>query len=525
MEQPNNQHGKREFDPLTKILIWIAGAPEQVLRQSPARDLTPIRATAWLMIATLFYQAALFTLIGEELFDPYREIVPVVVLAALALATFIGLIDRYAVVISGFHHEGLTELARGGIEIRGGAFNRFKLAFFLIARIGVLSVGLAMLCGLFVSLLIFSGDIHSQLEHEFQQDNAALITEQTTIVDAQIKRTEDAVKGQTAQVEALARQVGAIRQIAIDPMAGNAAIQQAEQELQSLLDQRAKIEQEIQADQTFAANEIGGIKGAGNSGRPGYGLRYRAAMQKVTDAKAHLQSIDQQLSNARARLDSLRAAASSNNDAAMQHATEQLPSFEASLKAETDKLTGLKDELAKLIAGRDAEIRKAVENAPNYIGYDNGLVSQIRVLEALSGKDRKIAVLIVLVDVVSFGLELAAVLSRVTGYAPTTFAALLARDVYMGAVRIVEEMMEELEKRQGEEPDAPESMPSKMPPDNNEGGSGAAMAVPPKSAEDPGSQPSKRKRGRPRKHPLLTVITGGNGQEPSGQRPEPPRPA
>jgi Domain of unknown function (DUF4407) len=312
MEQPNDQFCDREFDLLTKILIWIAGAPEQVLRQSPARDLTPIRATAWLMIATLLYQAALFTLISEELFDPQREMLPVAVLAALALSTFIGLIDRYAVVISGFHHEGLTELARGGIDVRGGGFARFKLAFFLMARIGVLSVGLALLCGLFVSLLIFSGDIRSRLEHEFQRENGALIAEQTTLVNSQIKRTGDAVNDQMAQVEVLSRQVDTIRQIAIDPLAGNAAIQQAEHEDQNLLDQSGKVEQEIQADQTFAANEFGGIQGAGNSGRPGYGVRFRAAMQKVTDAKAHLQSIDQQLSSARARLDALRSAASSN---------------------------------------------------------------------------------------------------------------------------------------------------------------------------------------------------------------------
>jgi hypothetical protein len=202
----------------------------------------------------------------------------------------------------------------------------------------------------------------------------------------------------------------------------------------------------------------------------------------------------------------------------MQHAKDQLPGFEEALKAETAKLTSLKDELAKLIAGRDLAIRKAVEHAPNYVGYDNGLVAQVRVVESLADNDPKIAVLIVLVDIVSFGLELAAVLSRVTGYAPTTFAALLARDVYIGAVRIADEMVKELERRGGGEPGAPQSMPAETPPGDHQGGGGAAAAEPPKSADDPVAQPPKRKRGRPRK---LTVITGGNGQEQLGQRPDP----
>jgi hypothetical protein len=554
MEQPNDPPG--DVNLLARILIWIAGAPEQVLRQSPARDFTPIRATAWLMIATLLYQAMLFTLIGEELFDPQRKMLPVILLAALSLSTFICLIDRYAVVVSGFHHEGLTELARAGIDVRGGSFARFKLAFFLIARIGVLSVGLALLCGLFVSLLIFWGDIHSKLEHEFQQNNAALIVEETTIIDSQIKRIGNAVRDQTTQVDVLSRQTDALRQTAIDPVAGNTAIQQAEREVQNLLDQRQKVEQEIQTDQTYAANEIGGIRGVGNSGKPGYGLRWRAAMQKVADAKTHLQSLDQQLANARARLDALRTGASSGKDAATRQAKDQLPHFEESLKAETAKLTGTKDELTKLIAGRDLAIRQAVEDAPNYVGYDNGLVAQISVLEALASKDRKIAILIMLVDVVSFGLELAAVLSRVTGYAPTTFAVLLARDVYLSAVRIADEMMEELDQRNGEEPDESGLPAPAGPVDGTPGSGGAAIPDPamstgeaalrseppesPVAAAPASPRPPKRGRGRPRIHPIethpprrrsaqkhspLTVITGGIEQGQQGQPSEPPMPA
>jgi hypothetical protein len=55
-----------------------------------------------------------------------------------------------------------------------------------------------------------------------------------------------------------------------------------------------------------------------------------------------------------------------------------------------------------------------------------------------------------LIDLTSFGFELAAVLAKVTSYVPTTYAALLARDAYMQVVHIVDEMMVQLNHGSGE---------------------------------------------------------------------------
>lgn len=529
MENPNVPPPASGFDWLTRILIWIAAADEELLRQSPSRDLVNIRAIAWLMVATLLYQTALFSLIGIELFDARGTIWPLIILASLGIATFILLIDRYVVVLSGFHHEGVTELARGGVDTSGGAFARIKLGFFLIVRIAILSVGLAALCGLFVSLLIFSGDIHSRIESQYLQANAGVITNATKVVDAGIERATAAVKDQTARVNALSAQVAAVRQNEIDPSGGDPAIQQTQQEVQKLLDQKDNAAKDLEANQAFAADESGGIKtGPESTGRPGFGPRYRAAMAKAADARARLQAIEKQLNAARTRLDMLRTDASSTKDSVIQRSHDQLPAFEEALKAETAKLTSLKSDLANLIANRERAIRQAVEQASNHVSYDDGFRARLVILEQIAESDTKIAVVIILVDVVSFGLELAAVLARVTGYAPTTFAALLARDVYMAAVHIADEMLTELktiEDKNSDESGASTTALSDKPLDGSPGAT--AAPVPPANGGETAQpvQAPKRKRGRPRKHGPLTVITGGNGQEHPGQPPSPRTPA
>jgi hypothetical protein len=102
---------------------------------------------------------------------------------------------------------------------------------------------------------------------------------------------------------------------------------------------------------------------------------------------------------------------------------------------------------------------------------------------------------------------------------PTSYAALLARDAYMRVVKIVDQMTGELRVVEQAPPTAPKE-PEILPPDP------ASSTKPEPGMRCPlCSQTVKRGRGRPRKNPPLTVITGGNGQEQPGQRPEPQRPA
>jgi hypothetical protein len=514
MENPNdNNNSTPKAGPWMKLLMKIAGVDEETLAHCPQHDWDNVRAVGEIMICTWLYQTALYVLVGHRTFAAAGQFRVDLVLASMFIATFILCIDSYMVMRSGWHLSGIQELQRGGLDISGGQWARFKAGFFLAIRIA-LSVGVAQLTAIFVSLVIFASDINTRTQDAYLKANAHLVAPATALVDAAIHRATEAVTAETARVNALAVQVETLRQDQVDPSSGDPQVREAQAEVSRLVEQKAKADDEVRAAETFATNEYGGVKASpGNSGITGYGLRYRAAMDQVNQAKARAAKIKKDLDAARARLDSLHSQAPAQNDAIIQRSHDQLPGFDGSLKAENAKLAALKDDLARLTAGREDAIRAAIERAPDHVEADRGFLAQIRVLERMSEEDTKIALIIILIDVISFGFELAAVLVKVTSYVPTSYAALLARDSYVRVVKIVDQMTGELRGVEHAPPTAPKE-PEILPPDP------ASETKPQPGMRCPlCSQTVKRKRGRPRKHPPLTVITGGNGQEQPGQRP------
>lgn len=490
--------------PVTKFLITLPGVDEETLRLCPQHDWDNARAVGVLMVCTWLYQASLFFIIGYRLFAAPGQIRPDLALVAGGLATFIMSIDSYMVMRSGWHLSGIAELKRGGVDISGGPLARIKAGVFLTIRI-LLSINLAQLTAIFFSLIIFDADIAARIESTYRQANAPLIAEATARVDAEIQRATEAVTTASAQLAALSAQITALRQNTIDPSANDPQLQQAQQEITQLLAEKAKADEELRTAETFASNELAGVKGAsGNSGRMGHGPIHQAAVERVANAKDHAQEAARTLEAARARLDGLRKQLASANSATKQRSQDQLPSFENARAAADAQLASLKDQLANLNRGRDAAIRNAVEQAPDYVPRDNGFLAQITALEHIAQDDPKIAAVIFLIDVTSFGFELAAVLAKVTSFVPTTYAALLARDAYLRVVRIVDEMMAELNSSpSNNDPDAgmrSRGKPTKGSPHSL--GPILAPAAPFGSPGDPPPPPPKRPRGRPRKSPL-----------------------
>ena len=480
----------------------IAGVDEETLRKCPAHDWENARAIGEAMLCVWLYQAGLCSIVGHRLFAEPGQVRIELILVAMFIATFVMLIDSYVIMRSGWHLSGIEELKRGGLDISGGPWARLKAGFFLTIRI-LLSVGLAQLTAIFLSLLIFAGDIDARTQTTWRQANAHLIVGATEPVDAEIQRATEAINAQSAHVAALATQVESLRQNEIDPSSTYTA--PAQQEVTQLLAQKAKADDELRAAETFAANELAGVRASPeNSGRAGPGPRRRAAMEQVTNAKSHAQEIDRALQAARSRLETLRNQHNAPNEAVRQQAHDQLPAFEKTLAAENTKLAALKDELTRLNQGRGDAIRAAIDKAPNHVGLDNGLLAQLRVLEEIAQANSRIAAVIILIDVISFGFELAAVLAKVTSYVPTTYAALLARDAYMGAVRMVDAMVAELNPEPEKESPKPEIVVPPQPANDNWPENGQAVRQnpfggfdePPPSAPPP---PPKRPRGRPRK--------------------------
>jgi hypothetical protein len=481
----------------TKLLLKIAGVDEETLRQCPPHDWENARAVAELMILTLLYQTALFALVGHQLWASPGQIRPDIVMGSLFVAADIMFIDSYMIMRNGWHAAGIAELKRGGLDISGGPAARIKAGVFLTFRI-MLSIGLAQLTAIFVSLLIFATDINAPIEAKYLEANKHLVGPATALVDAEIQRATESVTGQGARVTTLSAQVASLRQTEIDPSANDPQVQQAQQEVTQLMAQKAKADEDVRNAETYATNELGGIKGAaGNSGQPGRGARYRAAMEQLANARARAQEIAKALNAARERLDALRKKIPPADDMTRKRSHDQLLAFEKNLNAENGELSRLRDELTNLTHGREQAIRRAIENAPDHVGSEDGFLARISELEHIAQKDTKIAIVIGLIDVISFGFELAAVLAKVTSYVPTTYAAVLARDAYMSSIRIVDGMMTQLNE--------PEILPPRPPRDDNEGAAGSgrgpsADAIEP-APPAPAPAAPKRPRGRPRKYP------------------------
>src|SRR5580693_7606973 len=143
-----------------KLFIKITGADEETLNDCPKEDWDTVRALGELMVFTWIYQAALFAMVGHQLFAA-GHFRPDLILIAAFIATFILFIDSYMFFRSGWHLNGIREILRGGLDISGGAQASIKAAISLAVRI-LLSIGLAELTAVFISLLIFSSDIENR---------------------------------------------------------------------------------------------------------------------------------------------------------------------------------------------------------------------------------------------------------------------------------------------------------------------------------------------------------------------------
>jgi hypothetical protein len=292
----------------------------------------------------------------------------------------------------------------------------------------------------------------------------------------------------------LAQQVATLRQKQIDPSANDPLVQQAQQELNQLMTQKAAADAEVNAAENFASDELAGIRGnPRNSGQAGNGPRRRAAMERLTNAKNHVQQIEKALDAARTRLDNLRRR---SKNTVQPRTEDQLPGFQEALASESSKLADAKSELARLTSGRADAIRRHIDNAPDHVIPDDGFLAQIRALEQIAEADTKIMMVIFLIDFTSFGFELASVLAKVTSFVPTTYAALLARDAYLSSVRIADTIHSELSDLDSDGPPEPEIFPPETP------GPPPGGPIFPSDPFGSVGLAQKRPRGRPRKTTL-----------------------
>lgn len=481
---------------VTRFLLKIAAVDLDTLRRCPRQDWDNARAVAEIQLFVWAYQTSLLSITAHRLFAAPDQFRPELFVGAAFIATFILLLDSYMVMRSGWHLSGIAELKRAGIDISGGTGARVKAGVFLSIRI-LLAIGFALISAIFLGILGFDKDIEAQLQENYRRANAPLIAQATALLDADLGRRETVLAAQEGRAAALASQLKAARDAELDPLSSDPRVKTARDEVAQLLARQAKAEEDLRNAEVFAANEAGGIKAAAdNSGQVGEGPRYRAALEQAAGAKRRLQDATDALTSARTRLDAIAPRTATVPKDAKSGANEQRKLLEASLAAEDAKLKTMRDDLAALKGDREAAIRKAVESAPNHVARDDGLLAHIVVLERMARADTTIALVIGLIHLTSFGLELAAVLAKITSFVPTTYAARTASEAYLRAVRVAEELASEL--NDGPSPDTPD--PAPLPPfpgpANDNQPTNSFPAVDPFGTFY--APPSKRPRGRPK---------------------------
>ncbi len=492
-----------KFTAFKKLLLKLCAVDEEILRQCPARDHGNAFAIGEIQLCFFVYTTGLFCGVAHKLGAP-DHFRPDLLLASSFLALNLTLQDSFLFLRSGWYANGLELLKAAGVTISNGLAAQVRAIFAFLVRV-ILSVGLALLSGILAGLILFSPDIMSRILGDWRQANAHLVVAASEGVDGEIRRATDAVNTQGARVAALATQVEALRQNEIDPSSGYSS--SAQQEVRQLLEQKTKADEELRAAEKFGAAELAGLKVTSeNSGVVGNGPKRRAAMEQVANARGHAQETTRALDAARARLDKLRNQQGAPSEAVRQQAHDQLPAFEKKLTEENARWLALKGELTRLTENRGDAIRAAIEKAPNHVPLDNGLLAQLRTLDQIASANPRIAAMIILVEVVCFTFDLAAMLARGAS-TPTTYAVLLVKQTYVSAVHIADEVVSELNPKPPAEAPAPQIIIPVRPANDNFRMHEQAVGQNPFDGHDdpPPTPPMKRKRGRPRKTPPAVV--------------------
>jgi hypothetical protein len=479
--------------PMDMLLITAAGYEESTLSSCTPHDWNIARGRGVLMIVYTIMEAVIYSYVLHRLLASPGELRPWLIVGGIGMALLVTIIDLELIIKPTAVRKGHQLLKRGGLDLGLGASEIMALLLAAAVRI-TLALGISQLNGIFISTLVYDKDIGTQIHNEYAVKNASQIARAEAAADANVQRLNGEVAEQTSRVIGLGKQLESLRQTEVEAP----GIQDARNDVNRLVALKAKTDEDLRNAEKFASDEGAGIRGAqGNSGHAGYGLRYRAAVAEVSNAGRHAQDVARELDAARARLDALqgqKAPESDTNDTRVRAVRSEL---ERTLASEREKLADLKRELGEATGNREKNVRDAVERAPDHVAVSDGLVGQLKGLEAIAQEGWTISTVIVGTDVLAFALELCAVLARTLGYA-TVYDAMLVRNIYMSTVAIAEQMDREFSNAHP----GPEPSPGE-PAANSE-------------------QPAKRKRGRPPKdsgngssNPALPKPNGAGRIDPS----------
>jgi hypothetical protein len=505
---PSTATPAKKLNMLERFLVAIVGVDQSILTtRCRPQDVSTITAQGGLLVGGIALTTSILILISHKILGQPGHLEPELVLGSIAIGGLVGLIDAFVFYRASWCDAGIKVLAEwGGLDIRKGANDFVAWILKFVVRLA-LSLPLALLCGIYLGIFTYERDIRSITELNYLNANSVQFAQAESSTDEIIGHVAQSVKVKEAEINALSGQLTSLRSNAFDDTK-SVLDQNAQNEINSLLSQKASAEDDVRRSESTEALELGGVIGPRTSGLPGNGPRHRAALQEVENAKAHAHQIDDALAAARSRAEALRDKTASASETARQRAEQGMPAFEEKLRQSNVELAKLREQLDDLTQRRNEIIRKTVETSPSRVDYNDGPLAEIIALGELGRKDSKVAMTILLFELATIALELAAVCSKALVQIPTDYATIVARDAILHSIKIADEMMVEMNSGPNTE-----AVPLENPiigspaKDNISSANGNNKKVGPiidvepsaKSDSPDPPQPPKRGRGRPRK--------------------------
>jgi hypothetical protein len=437
----DEENTRREIGPIRRIPLGIAGVDLELMKIAPRRDENTMIAKVLLLVLAATLMAAELSIISHQIFVDDGTIHVELIAGSMFIAFMVAQLDAFIFLRAAFE-AGLAELRRAGLQF-GSEFNDKGRK---IASIGVrllLSAAIALLTSLGACLIIYKPEITSEIDRAYRTENAAVIAKAEKQTDDKIERMTASTKLQESHVDALRKQVIGMRDGAVNPTS-DPSVDAEQQKVAQLLTAKQQRDAELAATQTRAADELAGIKSDDSSGIPGRGPRRIAAEERVKQAQVAADNAGTSLTEEQGRLDELRGRLAASSGDRSRQAQMQLPRLEQDLAAESSHLEAMRSELHQMIAHRDADVRAAVENAPEHIRRNKGLLTQLEALGRIAAQSPEIEAVIMLIDITAMALEGCFVIATSVAYIPTTYSALLARDHIVRLMRIVEDVAQGL---------------------------------------------------------------------------------
>lgn len=202
----------------------------------------------------------------------------------------------------------------------------------------------------------------------------------------------------------------------------------------------------------------------------------------------------------------------------------QVAVLERKLADKEAKRDAFNDEVVKLTEGRNAEIEKAVGNAPNHVPRKTGLPAKLQALGTLVYNDPKMLLVAAALEFVALMLELGPMLAS-ANYIPSAYAARVALDHFVEVTELVksgagrlgakipaEDANAAFEAAEAREPTAPDTvggdgLPSQQPQTAPDSQPYVADGVT-RTASNEAPSVARRPRGRPRRNGVASTLNG-----------------